>query len=116
MIHPNFHAREQERLALQRENEEREEKERETRERASRRLAHFVFEEMDTSGSEEVGPQGLGSKEDPTAQAETGTISSPVSSADAGAHGMEPETGASPAEQLAGILFHGEGVPVEPWR
>ena len=113
MIGPNYFAQEKDRQALQREQEERAEKERETRERASRRLAHFIFEEMDTSGSEEVGPQGLGSKEDTTAQAEA---TPPVSSADAGAHGMEPEKRQSPAEQLAGILFHGEGDPVEPWR
>src|SRR5215217_3398678 len=106
MIGPNYFAQEKDRQALQREHEERAKKEGEMREKASRRLAHYIFEELDTSGSEEVGPQGLGSKEDTTAQAETGTISSPVGSADAGAHGMEPQKRQSPAEQLAGILFH----------
>jgi len=104
MIHPNFHAREQERQALQREREEREQEERERLEKASRRLARFIFEEDPSAEAPAEAP----------AQAET--TPEPTPSADAGAHGMEPQKRESPAEQLAGILLYNQGVPTEPWR
>jgi len=98
MIHPNFHAREQERQALQREREEREQEERERLEKASRRLARFIFEE------------------DPSASAQAETTPETTPSADAGARGLEPKIRQSPAEQLADILLYNQGVPTEPWR
>src|SRR5215203_281437 len=102
MIGPNHFAQERERQALQREREEREQEERERLEKASRRLARFIFEE-DPSAS---------------AQAEMMPETTPETtpSADAGAHGMEPQKRESPAEQLADILLYNQGVPTEPWR
>ena len=103
----NFYAREQERTALQREQEERAKKEREARRKASRRLALYILGEADAGGSEE----------DTTAQDEAGTATtSPTPSADAGARGLEPQKRESPAEQLAAILLHNQGVPDDPWR
>ena len=87
--------------------EELEREEREAQQKAGEEMASLIFEKKAFTGSEEAT-----SEVEAPLQAE----SAPVRSADAGAHGIEPEIPKSPAEQLAGILLYGEGVPLQPWQ
>ena len=83
-----------------------------TRQKAAAELARLIFgKKAGFTGSEQAtGEAGVAS------QAEAPSSESKVASADAGAHGLEPEIPKSPAEQLAGILLFGEGVPLQPWQ
>ena len=77
------------------------EQETKEREAAARDFGHILF-----------GPPE--SREDTTEQS---SPQGPAGSADAGEHGIEPESRKAPAEHLADILLRGEGVREDSrWR
>jgi hypothetical protein len=87
----------------------------EARQRAAQEMARRILPGGENFSGTRVHAAGAGDPSaEATAQAEA--ASAPIASADAGARGIEPEVRKTPGEELAGMIFYGEGVPAEPWR